>query len=252
MNPIKTIAALAISFLCMQSASAQWAVFDASAYAKHVENKIIQGKQLAEQTRIYQQQIQEYQAQLQQLNLEKVAGQVFDTGGFEKTLSSLDSYKEAININQLNDAIQQTKKSEEFVTGGFSTEDYLEKLSTATDTKIELTKSLSQLNEKRQTSITQDKVVLENLTAANSSAVGQMQAAQIGNHINSEVVAQLLKIRQEQAMESEIIAQEKALALEQEEARKAWLADHSERSKESIQKIKDQNSLRSEENKKRY
>lgn len=37
-----------------------------------------------------------------------------------------------------------------------------------------------------------------------------------------------------------------------EEARKEWQEEHSKKSKESIRKIKEQNSLRSEENKSRY
>ena len=102
-----------------------------------------------------------------------------------------------------------------------ATAEYLKRLDAATGYKYGLTKQTSALATARMNSVESDKATVKNLQDANGQAEGQMQAAQIGNQINSEVVGQLVKMREEQAMAAQMEAEKRKVELEEEAARKA-------------------------------
>jgi P-type conjugative transfer protein TrbJ len=239
---------IGISALTTMSASAFFGGGGSFTGAKEwtqLSNKAILGSELAKTTSIYSKQIQEYatqiqqfQTQLEQFDVEKIMAETFDTSIFEDTIGQVQNYQQAFDINKVEAKIENLKESGDFLSGGFDTDEFVAELERVTQTKIETVKSQSDLAVARKQSVEVDKSALQRLQNANSNASGAMQAAQIGNHIDSEILAQLIKMREESATESEIEAQEKAVELEEEEARKAWLEDQKKRSDQSLQLYK--------------
>ena len=170
-----------------------------------IANNLLMGAQLAEQAAIYAKQIQEYKTQLEQYDLQKIAAEVFDTGQFDSTLEKLDEYKDAFNLDDSKAKLGELQDfSDLLATGGeFDAQEYLGRLGEATNRKLELSNAQSDLVTRRMESVEADREALERMQDANANAEGEMQATQIGNHINSEVAAQILKMRMEQAAEAQ-------------------------------------------------
>lgn len=226
-NNIPTLCALAV---CLAPCSYGFGGFGANIASERTQlaNNVLAGSQLAKQAAIYAKQIEEYKTQLEQFDLEKIAAKVFDTGQFDSTLEKLDEYRSVFDLDDSKVKLGDLQNYSDLVSAGGSqdAEQYLAKLGEATDRKLELSKAQSELVTKRMDSVATDRVSLQKMQEANAGAEGEMQAAQIGNHINSEMVGQLIKMRQEQAAESQIQAEKDALTESlqaQEEAKKLAL-----------------------------
>ena len=205
-------------------ASAQIPVTDIASISQGLSAHVVEYANMAAQ---YAQQIQQYTTQVQQYDLQEVASRVYDTGQFDSTMDNLDSYDSAFSLNESKSNVGNLQNFSEFGEGDLaisssesnltaagssaSASGYLERLGQATDRKLEISKSEGELVTKRMDSIEADRENLEKMQEANANAEGEMQAAQIGNHINSEVVGQMVKMRQEQAAEAQMRAEKEAI-----------------------------------------
>ncbi len=210
---IKLLITLGVSALIGvgNNAKAQFIVNDPIATAQTAAQHIMQYTNMAAQ---YAKQVQEYQTQLEQFDLQQVAARVFDTGQFDSTMRNLDSYKSAFDVNDSKSKLGGLPNYSDFTSGGptLDSEQYLRKLGQATDRKLALSKAQSELVTRRMDSVETDRSSLTRLQNANANAQGQMEAAQIGNHINSEMVGQLVKMRQEQASVEQARLEKEALS----------------------------------------
>lgn len=220
-----------------------------------IANNILMGSQLGKQVAMYSKQVEEYRTQLQQFDLQTIAGKVADLAGLQGTFNAMEGYEEAFSIEGAAEFIRSRQSVGEMegifgaansggsadsgsTGGGQGTSQYIERLSEATDRKIEVNKASSELNRARMESIERDTENVGKLQDANSSAEGAMEASQVGNQIDSEILGQLVKMRQESAMAAQIAAEAQAAALEQEALNKAAEKEHQRRMQESIDSLK--------------
>ena len=106
--------------------------------------------------------------------------------------------------------------------------------------EYDLVKQQSELNKARHESIEADKDLVNDMQIANRDAVGVMQATQIGNHINSEVLAQLVKMREEAATADEMEALLRKEELEKEALNKALREADKQRRQESLSRMREE------------
>ena len=209
-NKLITVIAATATIGFSSKASAQIPVTDVLHIGQGLAAHVAEYASMAAQ---YAQQIQQYQTQVEQFNLQEIASQTFDTNQFGSTMGNLDEYGNAFDLSDSKQRVGGLENYSDMVASGTSqtSEQYLERLGLATDRKLELSNAQSELATKRMDSIETDRDNLQQLQNANANAAGEMEAAQIGNHINSEMVGQMVKMRQEQAAESQIQAEKDAL-----------------------------------------
>jgi len=191
-----------------------------------ISNKVLLGKQLTEQARMYKKQIDEFRTQVEQFDLEQIMAEKFDTSVFDDTLDELNSYKASFDTVASGGFIQNDLKRFEQLKSAAQTqnaENFLNYLGEMTNQKKEIFEKQSRLTENKMVSIEADKQSLSRLQSANQNATGHMQAAQVGNHINTEIVAQIIKMRQEQATQAQIDNEQRAIDNEKEAAKAAML-----------------------------
>lgn len=210
-----------------------------------ISNKVLLGKQLSETANMYSKQIQEFRTQVEQFDLEKIMAEKFDTSIFDESLNIMDDLDGIFSLDAAKNDIFGVKTAQEMISsgnignsGGITKNSYISKLEEISGEKIQTLEKQSQVSQKRIESIEQDKNLIGELQNANNSSTGQMQATQVGNHINAEVLAQLVKMRQEAAVESQIEAQKEALSFEEEEAQKALIEIHRLQTSESVDATK--------------
>jgi len=203
-----------------------------------ISNRIQLIAQLKQQGDQYKTQLDQYRDQVEQLDLERIASKLLDTSSFDDTLSQLNDFDSVFDVATSNTGINAIKKVEDLVSGEQLTADkFLESVKDATDKKISLTQVKSALTQVRANSIQSDQQSIAKLQTANSDAEGAMQAAQVGNQINSEVAAQILKLRKEQSDLSQLEAEAEALQAELDAKAEAFKLQEAARSKAALEEI---------------